>query len=123
MSSMLLPIVLTGCGTGSQSSEKVIEKPDIKTTDGFFAPEVLEAFGRISEVAPSPDGTKIIFTLAYEDIQENKANAEIYSMDADGQNMKRLTTTAPSESNLQWIADGTKIAFLRKDDALSLIHI
>ena len=123
MSSMLLPIVLTGCGTGSQSSEKVIEKPDIKTTDGFFAPEVLEAFGRISEVAPSPDGTKIIFTLAYEDIQENKANAEIYSMDADGQNMKRLTTTAPSESNLQWIADGTKIAFLRKDDASKKMQI
>lgn len=115
MGSMLLPIVMTGCGSDSQSSEKIIERPDIKITDGQFTPEVLEAFGRISDVNPSPDGSRIIFTLAYEDIVENKANAEIYSMDADGQNMKRLTVTAPSESNLQWIAGGEKIAFLSKD--------
>ncbi len=117
MGSIILPLALTGCqGTAETSSDKVIEKPEVQITNGMLTPEVLEAFGRISGAVPSPDGSKIIFTLAYESIEENKSNAEIYSMDADGQNMKRLTTTASSESNLRWLDGGSKIAFLRKDD-------
>lgn len=112
----MLPLLLTGCQGNSQSGGKVIERPDIQITDGKFTPEVLEAFGRVSEATPSPDGTKIIFTLAYEDIQENKGNSEIYSIEADGSNLTRLTTTAPSESNLRWLDNGKKIAFLKKDD-------
>ncbi len=116
MGGMMVPLLLTGCQGNSQSGDKVIERPDIQITDGKFTPEVLEAFGRVSEATPSPDGTKIIFTLAYEDIQENKGNSEIYSIEADGSNLTRLTTTAPSESNLRWLDNGKKIAFLKKDD-------
>lgn len=123
MGSILLPVALTGCQGGSQSGDKVIEKPEIQITDGMFTPEVLEAFGRISEAHPSPDGTRIIFTLAYEDIKENKSNAEIYSMEADGADMKRLTTTASSESNLRWLDGGKKIAFLRKDDETKKMQV
>ena len=115
MGSILLPMALAGCQNASQSDEKIIEKPDFKVVDGMFTPEALEAFGRINEAVPSPDGSKIIFTLGYEDIQENKTNAEIYSINADGSDMKRLTTTASSESNLQWIDGGNKIAYLCKD--------
>ena len=114
---VLMPVLLGSCGGGAGSgNDKVIEKPEVQITDGMLTPEVLEAFGRVAEATPSPDGSKIIFTLTYEDIQENKGNAEIYIMDANGENMKRLTTSAPSESNLRWIDGGNKIAFLRKDD-------
>ncbi len=116
MGSMLFPLLLTGCQGDNQPGSKIIEKPDIKIVDGYFSPEVLEAFGRISEAHPSPDGSKIIFTLAYEDIQENSANAEIYSINSDGSNMQRLTITAVSESNLRWIKNGEKIAYICKDD-------
>ena len=117
MGSILLPLALGGCqGNSTQPADKIIEKPDVQIVDGKMTAEVLEAFGRISSPTPSPDGTKIIFTLAYESIEENRSNAEIYSMDADGSNLTRLTTTAPSESNLRWIANGSKIAYLRKDD-------
>ena len=83
MCAMLLPLALTGCGDKG-TSEKIIEKPDVKVVDGMMTPEVLESFGRIGDPQPSPDGSKIIFTLTYEDIEENKGNAEIYVMDADG---------------------------------------
>lgn len=117
MGSILLPLALGGCQSNStQPADKIIEKPDVQIVDGKMTAEVLEAFGRISSPTPSPDGTKIIFTLAYESIEENRSNAEIYSMDADGSNLTRLTTTASSESNLRWIANGSKIAYLRKDD-------
>ena len=118
-------VALSALGSCSKdnASETVIEKPEISITDGMLTPEVLEAFGRVSEATPSPDGTKIIFTLTYEDIQENKGNSEIYIMDADGQNMKRLTKTAGSESNLQWIENGEKIAFLRHDKDTDAVQI
>ncbi len=122
MCSMLIPLALTGCGSKGES-EKVIEKPDIKVVDGMLTPEVLEAFGRISEAVPSPDGKKIAYTLTYEDIEANKGNSEIYLMDADGQNIERLTKTAGSESNLQWIEDGKKLAYLGKDSKSEAVQI
>ncbi|MDE6538057.1 MAG: S9 family peptidase [Muribaculaceae bacterium] len=114
MSAMLLPISLASCQK-DKTPDTVIEKPEIAISNGMITPEVLEAFGRISEAVPSPDGKSIIFTLAYESIELNKGNAEIYSVDAEGKNMTRLTKTAGSESNLRWIESGKKIAFLRYD--------
>lgn len=122
MGTLVLPI-LAACGSEKKSEQKIIEKPNIEVKDGKLTPEVLEAFGRISQALPSPDGGSIIFTLSYEDIEENKANAEIYKIKADGSEMTRLTTTASSESNLQWIENGEKIAFLRKDNALNSVQL
>lgn len=123
MGGMLLPLVLGGCQDTGQSSDKVIGKPEIQVIDGKVTAEVLEAFGRISSPLPSPDGSKIIFLLAYESIEENKSNSEIYSMDADGSNMKRLTETSSSESNIRWIDNGNKIAYLRKDDKTGKVQL
>ena len=124
MGSMILPL-LVACDNQGQQQEKIIEKPDVKVVDGKMTPEILESFGRISNALPSPDGKTLIFTLSYEDIQENKSNAEIYSMDIDGKNLNRLTKTASSESNIRWIENGKKIAFLRKDQKLKTpqIHV
>lgn len=124
MCAMLLPMALAGCGEG-QSDEKIIEKPKINITDGKLTPEVMEAFGRLSEAVPSPDGTKIIYTVGYEDIEANKSNSEIYIMDADGKNEKRLTHSAKSESNIRWIDNGNKIAYLGydKDSEAMQIHV
>ena len=116
MGSLLLPLIATSCAGESKTGEKIIEKPEVQVVNGMLTPEVLESFGRISEPVPSPDGTKVIYTLTYEDIQENKGNSEIYVMDSNGENVKRLTQTASSESNICWIANGEKIAFLKKDD-------
>ena len=123
MCGALLPVMLAGCSEHHGDKEKVIDKPDIKVENGMLSPEVLESFGRISEAVPSPDGTKIAYTLTYEDIEENKGNSEIYLMDADGSNVKRLTKTARSESNIQWIEEGKKIAFLAKDNKSDAVQI
>ncbi len=113
MSALLIPAALVGCRQASD--EKVIEAPEVTIENGMLTPEVLEAFGRVSEPKVSPDGKKIAFTIAYEDIEENKGNAEIYLMNADGSGMERLTTTAGSEGNLQWIENGERLAFIAKD--------
>ena len=122
MGTLVLPLFIS-CGGENKSEQKIIEKPTVEIKDGMLSPEVLEAFGRISQAIPSPDGKTILFTLAYEDIQENKSNAEIYKINADGSDMQRLTHTASSESNVRWIENGEKIAFLRKDDDLKTVQV
>ena len=113
MSIMLTPALLaTSCGSSDNRQEKTIEKPEITVENGMLTPEVLESFGRISEMAPSPDGKSIAFCLTYESIEENKGNSEIYIMDVASKETKRLTTTASSESSLQWIENGDRLAFL-----------
>ena len=89
----------------------------------MLTPEVLEAMGRINEILPSADGSVIVFTLAYESIEENKSNAEIYRINADGTELKRITTSASSESNLRWLEDGKRIAYLGKDSESGKMQI
>lgn len=114
MSAMLVTLAVGSCQK-EKNAEAIIEKPEINVTDGMITPEILEAFGRINESAVSPDGKTIAFTLAYEDIQQNKSNAEIYTIPVAGGEMQRLTHTAASEGNIRWIDEGARIAFLRHD--------
>ncbi|MCH5230738.1 MAG: S9 family peptidase [Muribaculaceae bacterium] len=122
MATLLLPLLIS-CADKQESADKIIEKPNVEIKDGMLTPEVLEAFGRVSEAIPSPDGSTVIFTLSYEDIEENKSNAEIYKMNIDGNEMQRLTTTAASEGNIRWIGNGEKIAFLRKDKESNAVQV
>ncbi len=116
MGAAALPALIAGCSSGNGGSDKVIEKPEITIENGMMTPEVLEAFGHVGEATPSPDGNLIAFTLGYESIEENRSNSEIYTIKPDGSEMTRLTKTAGSEGNLQWIEDGSRLAFICKDE-------
>lgn len=113
-SAALLPALLTGCAVGD-TEDVIIEKPDVAIENGMLTPEVLEAFGRIREIAPSPDGQQIAFTLAYESVELNKANSEIYIMNADGSDIRRITKTSSSESGICWIQNGERLAYITHD--------
>lgn len=113
MGILALPALLSSCVSGSSIDDMIIEKPDVKVENGMLTPEVLEAFGRLGDVAPSPDGKLIAFTLTYESIEENKGNAEIYTIKPDGSDMTRLTKTATSETNLCWYGgEHPRLAFI-----------
>jgi Tol biopolymer transport system component len=66
-----------------------------------------------SPLAWSPDGEKIAY------VESSDGTADIYTIDVDGTNMKRLTNTKPSADRLTgindpvWSPDGEKIAFQR----------
>ena len=91
-----------------------IDKPDIKIENGRMTPEVLWAFGRVGGVSVSPDNKRIAYTVTYYSTQENKSNSDIYIMDSNGDNKKRLTKTAAREGSLTWTPSGNAIAFLRE---------
>lgn len=115
MCAVALPLAAVSCG-GAHQEAKIIEAPKVEIKDGMLTPEVLEALGKVAELTPSPDGKLLAFTLTYESIEDNKGNSEIYVIDNTGGEPRRLTKTAGSEGNIQWIDNGERIAFVGLDD-------
>ncbi|MDE5551597.1 MAG: peptidase S9, partial [Muribaculaceae bacterium] len=116
MSVLLLPAMISSCSQNGDNDDVIIEKPTVEIVDGQLTPEVLEAMGRIGQVCPSPDGSLIAFTLTYESIELNKGNSEIYTMKPDGSDLRRITKTASSESDLAWYDNGNRLAFIGTAD-------
>ena len=110
-------LLFSACKQRSESDKNVIDKPNVEIKDGKLSPEALWSFGRIGDVSVSPDGKKVLYTLTYYSISENKGNAEIYTMNTDGSAVKRLTTTASSEWNVIWNPKGDKIGFIYADES------
>lgn len=113
MASLLLLPTVAACTTGEKAAdETIIERPDVAVQDGKFTPEVLMAMGSVSSPVVSPDGTRVLYSVAFTSIEQNKSNAELWVMNIDGSNPVRLTTSPKSEYNAAWIDGGNKIAFL-----------
>ncbi len=100
---------------------EIIGKANPKIENGVMTPEILHSFGRIGEVVVSPDKSKILYTVTYIDIEQNKTNSELFVMNVDGSNKKQLTVTTARESNPQWLENGKKIAFLSNEGGSSQI--
>lgn len=96
----------------SLEKEKIIGKHNIKLDSEIMTPEVLWAFGRISDIQVSPDGKKILYGVSYYSKEQNKSNRELFVMDIDGKNQKQITHTAFGEYNAIWRPDGEKIGFI-----------
>lgn len=58
--------------------------------------------------APSPDGRKVAMVLS------KSGSVDLYVADADGENLKRLTTSREDESSPCWSPDGQWICFATK---------
>ena len=112
---LLATVAFAGCQQKSVKDKDAIEKPQVEVKDGMLSPEVLWSFGRIGDVSVSPDGKKVLYTVTYYSVEKNKGNAEVYIMDADGGNVKRLTQTKNSEFNVVFNPSGDKIGFIYAD--------
>lgn len=120
MNKTLLPVAaasLIALTTGCSNHESMIEKPDFKANaDSVFDIDALEALGRVSNPHVSPDGKKVLFGIAYESVEQNKSNNELYVMNLDRTEPRRITRTADSEQDAVWIDGGSKIAFIAAHD-------
>ena len=105
--------------TKDESTEKVVERPEIQVQNGQFTPDVMWALGKMGEYTVSPDGSKLAYTLTYYDMQENKGNAELYVMPTAGGEATRLTVTAQSEFSPVWRDDNT-LLFCRGNEMRSI---
>ena len=123
---MATALFLASC-TGAKQEKTEADAPiigkqtEFKINNGRMTPEALWAMGRIGDYQVSNDGQRIVYTVAYYSVKENKSHRVIYVMNADGTNNTLLTTTAQSESNPVWIKGDTKIAFLSSESGKSQI--
>lgn len=108
---MLVLVVSVSCNTNQQTTESIIGPSNIKVENGILSPEVLWAFGRLGEVAVSPNGEKIAYTVSYYSIEQNRSNSEIFVMNTDGTNNRQITKTSAHEFNLVWVNDNS-LAYL-----------
>ncbi len=110
MSAALALSACTGGGDGTQG--KIIDKVDYKSESGLFDIDALEALGRLSSPVVSPDGTKVLYSVSYESVEENASNADLYVKDIAGGDSVRITRTPKSEGGAVWIDGGKRIAFI-----------
>jgi len=96
----------------------IVGKSEIKADR--LTPELLQEFGKISDMQASPDGTRVLYGVTYASVKENKSNRELFVMQADGSANTQITHTAKSESNAVWMDDNT-IAFLSSESGKSQI--
>jgi len=92
--------------------KQVIGKQNPQIENGILSPETLWAFGRVGGFSLSPDNDKIVYTVSYYSIAENKSNTDIFTMGADGSNQRQLTQTTAHEGSVHWMKDGKSLTYV-----------
>ena len=71
----------------------------------------------IESPAISPDGKRIAFTVREDDLEKGKGNTDLYVMNVDGSNIRRMTSDPAADTAPKWSSDGKSILFTstRKD--------
>jgi len=110
---MALALTATACGNKDKST--VIGKQHPTIENGRMTPEILWSFGRVAGVQVSPDGTKVLYSVSYYSIPENKGNSELFTMNTDGSDKQQITHTATREASARWMKDGKRITFLSSE--------
>lgn len=116
---LLLALTITSCETASYKQEEEVHQPasvigpvQLNLESDILSPELLWSMGRLGEYVLSPDRSKILYSVTYYDLKQNKGNTDLYVMNIDGTDIQRLTETPGGEYNPRWRPDGKKIGFL-----------
>ena len=99
--------------SGTPQEDGFIGRSGIKVENGHMTPEVLLAFGRLSDPQVSPDGKHILYGVSYTSVADNRSVRNLYICNLDGTGEQLLTKSGKSISNARWSSDGKKIAFLK----------
>ncbi|MBQ9194954.1 MAG: PD40 domain-containing protein, partial [Bacteroidales bacterium] len=93
--------------------EGYIGPSDIQVADGRLTPEVLLAFGRLSDPQLSPDKKTILYGVSYTDIASNRSVRNLFTVPVEGGDPTQLTMDGKSLSCARWSPDGKSFFFLQ----------
>lgn len=80
---------------------------------------------RIGAPQISPDGKYAVYTISNYKIEENKGYTDLYLMNLETREVRRLTAHKAGDSGPVWSPDGKKIAFFSKrdDDESAFLYV
>lgn len=87
----------------------------------FSAADTL-AVKTISDVAPSPDGKTIVFSVATVDLAANKTTTQLFRIGVTGGDPTPLKGAPQGAASVRWSPDGTRIAFIA-DNAIHTLDM
>ncbi|MEZ4825620.1 MAG: S9 family peptidase [Bacteroidia bacterium] len=93
--------------------------PPAVFAQGLLTPEKLWELGRVSSDDISPDGKTVVFGITRYNLAENKGNRDLYSVSANGGEIRKITAFEGSESQAKWRPDGRKIGFISSESGTS----
>ncbi|MBN2369082.1 MAG: S9 family peptidase [Vicinamibacteria bacterium] len=77
-----------------------------------FSIDDMLAMRRIADVRVSPDGIRAAFSLRTTDIENNRGETDVYLVNLDGKDLRRLTTHESNDWQPAWAPDGRLLYFL-----------
>jgi dipeptidyl aminopeptidase/acylaminoacyl peptidase len=90
-----------------------------------FTADVMWAVQRVGTPVLSPDGTQVAYTVSVYDLEENRANGDIWVLPLAGGAPRRLTANKASDGSPAWSPDGRRLAFVsrREGDGAGQLYL
>src|SRR5258708_4590215 len=80
------------------------------------------ALQTIGEVAPSPDGKTIVFSVATIDLPANKTISRLMRVSAEGATPELLTGAPEGASSIRWSPNGERLAFIAAHEKTTALY-
>ena len=109
---LLAFVVLMSCGK-TDEGKGYVGRSEVNIQNGVMTPEVLLSLGRMSDPQLSPDGSRILYGVSWNDIAENRSCRNLWLCNTDGSGNVQLTRYAKSVSCARWSSDGKSIFFIQ----------
>jgi dipeptidyl aminopeptidase/acylaminoacyl peptidase len=131
MKRYLVPIILAVLLLPAACKQKVpvtqetqpqflIQLTEAEKAGGIMTPEIMWKFGRLGNIALSPDGSTVLYTVTHRDIATEAARTNIFRIPAEGGDPVQLTQNGGSSP--QWIENGKSVAFVDAAGKLSVMN-
>jgi acylaminoacyl-peptidase len=106
-----------GLGTGPIADGQLLaQEPEEGRPDRFFQPADLFELEHVSDPQISPDGTRIVYVRASNDIMTDGSRRELWIVNYDGSDNRPLITGEASYSSPRWSPDGSRLLFVSSDE-------
>ena len=109
---LLALVVLMSCGK-TDEGKGYVGRSEVNIQNGVMTPEVLLSLGRMGDPQLSPDGSRILYGVSWNDIAENRSCRNLWLCNTDGSGNVQLTRYAKSVSCARWSSDGKSIFFIQ----------
>ncbi|MDP9085116.1 MAG: S9 family peptidase [Pseudomonadota bacterium] len=112
---LLVTVALLSIGAATSAGDTAIAAtlPAADASQAFTVQDLVR-LERLSDIAASPDGKRIVYTLRTTDMEANKARTSVWLMNGSkgGGPAARLTNIDAKSDSGEWSADGRYIYFL-----------